>query len=416
MFGKFQLWEINREERFYCALLAHVTLSSALARDSICKAINMATGSRLVAENLEVYVEIAALRDYWNRLDRPVGYGGPDPKLDVLRKIFELEGLAADLLDNPAFRTSTGKIPNPGHWNIETICQAFPEAAANCNWLDTLKKIKWSFNAKPDLLFVSGNQAVFVEAKVESGEDKYEGKVPQTEVQKKIASFIKALAPLYHDTEFFNTMLLLQRDNDSDALVWADLVAELEKIQVEHPEELDAFSMRCLKQLVYNNQIRSKTLVLNSGLDAAPKSFSIDTLDPLFLLNVLNNLGDDDVAVVRFGTTGKGLRPNYEIDHGNGESYCFKGANHASLPSSETFDKKLLSAPISQKELEHLIDRMAKPEIAQQWMGRFYAKNKQHYPQEIKRHRDELLRLISEGTAVEQAFAHIAEKHRLQLQ
>ncbi|MCG8566994.1 MAG: hypothetical protein MI747_18125 [Desulfobacterales bacterium] len=47
-----------------------------------------------------------------------------------------------------------------------------------------------------------------------------------------------------------------------------------------------------------------------------------------FLEKVLANTGDDSDSRVCFGTSGKGIRPNYHIHFGSGEKTSYSGSNH----------------------------------------------------------------------------------------
>ena len=61
----------NREERFFCAVLLHVLLTPSASRDRALALINGASGGGLVTDDLECYVEVAALRDAWRLLGDP---------------------------------------------------------------------------------------------------------------------------------------------------------------------------------------------------------------------------------------------------------------------------------------------------------------------------------------------------------
>lgn len=54
----------------------------------------------------------------------------------------------------------------------------------------------------------------------------------------------------------------------------------------------------------------------------------IAELATAFLEKVRANLGDDAEAQISFGTSGKGIRPNYHIHFSNREKTSFSGANH----------------------------------------------------------------------------------------
>ena len=74
MFNDKRYSEINREERFFCFLFAHSLLMSRQVRGGLAQLANSKLGISLDPDALEVYVEVAALRDYWNDLGNPVVY------------------------------------------------------------------------------------------------------------------------------------------------------------------------------------------------------------------------------------------------------------------------------------------------------------------------------------------------------
>jgi len=60
----------------------------------------------------------------------------------------------------------------------------------------------------------------------------------------------------------------------------------------------------------------------------------VGQLSPVFLKKVLSNMGDDTNAKVYFGTTGKGIRPSYQIEFGNEETTTFSGSGHKPVKKS----------------------------------------------------------------------------------
>ena len=122
-----------REERHYCALLAHALLSSDAARQRIVARINaVIAGAELQADALEVYVEPAVLRDHWQSLGDFRRY---TPALhaarrDVLCKLLavalapEAPGRAAveDFLAQPWLcPPRSKKYVSPGRWPLAAV-------------------------------------------------------------------------------------------------------------------------------------------------------------------------------------------------------------------------------------------------------------------------------------------------------
>lgn len=70
-------------------------------------------------------------------------------------------------------------------------------------------------------------------------------------------------------------------------------------------------------------------------------------LSPVFLEKVFKNIGDDKEAMISFGTTGKGIRPSYQIEYGNKETKAFTGSGHKPQVKSLSPGSKNISQPFS---------------------------------------------------------------------
>ncbi|PIE61154.1 MAG: hypothetical protein CSA29_04870 [Desulfobacterales bacterium] len=84
----------------------------------------------------------------------------------------------------------------------------------------------------------------------------------------------------------------------------------------------------------------------------------IAALAPAFLTKLVANMADDKDSRVFFGTTGKGIRPNYRIEFGDGSVVGFTGSGHKpqdSLPAagagklSEPFPFDVIQAALLSK-------------------------------------------------------------------
>jgi len=167
-------FKVNREERFYCFLLCHSLLMSEIVREGFTNLINHKIGKILDVRDLEVYIEAAVLRDFWYDLGNPKKYDDKTHSrrqellLYLLKKFVNLPKTVIDINDNDYDFLWTKKSPkklwNPGHWN-ET-CIKNNKAGIEKEQVDKLCKIKWAFNAKPDIMLVSNNHVVLIEAKL----------------------------------------------------------------------------------------------------------------------------------------------------------------------------------------------------------------------------------------------------------
>lgn len=74
-----------------------------------------------------------------------------------------------------------------------------------------------------------------------------------------------------------------------------------------------------------------------------------------FLKKVFHNMGDDKNASVCFGTTGKGIRPSYEIRFANQETTVFTGSGHKPREKSLSKGAKNISQPFSQAVIDSIL-------------------------------------------------------------
>jgi hypothetical protein len=172
--------DTNREERFFCAVLLHVVLTPSPSQVRVLEAIGDVAQVRLHAEDVQCYVEVAALRDAWYALGDHKHWSHD---LYLARRNLLLElvrapsacgytGSADDfeqLLQNNSFFWTGGpgtKLVSPGRWPPAAITGVTTETLGGS---DNLHALKWAFNSKPDLMLLSGQGGVLVEAKAASG-------------------------------------------------------------------------------------------------------------------------------------------------------------------------------------------------------------------------------------------------------
>lgn len=245
-FTEQRFFEVNREERHYCALLAHALLSSKPARTSFTEMINSRCKINFSSDSLEVHLEAAVLRDYWNALGNSKKYPleTNQRRRQVLKGIIKHMGYSIDIIDNNPFFWTKGingdgsKLWSPGHWDEKAI-KAAP--------LPNLKKIKWAFNAKPDIMMISNEHVLLIEAKIESPEGKYDKfGTGQKQIQKLIADLMKQFIPTFQNTTIKNILLALKSPNEDEwpyHITWEDV------IDILKTTHLDAFTQECFKQL-----------------------------------------------------------------------------------------------------------------------------------------------------------------------
>lgn len=73
----------------------------------------------------------------------------------------------------------------------------------------------------------------------------------------------------------------------------------------------------------------------------------IKQFSPAFLKKLSANMGNDSKACVCFDTTGKGIRPSYEIRFGNNETATYSGSSHKLREKPLSGGSRKLSRPFS---------------------------------------------------------------------
>lgn len=73
---------------------------------------------------------------------------------------------------------------------------------------------------------------------------------------------------------------------------------------------------------------------------------NLSLLGKNFLSNVINNMRFEG-SVVRFGETGTGTRPNYQITFPNGRIWTIRGSSHETYEDTDKFNIEKISDPFS---------------------------------------------------------------------
>lgn len=185
---------VNREERFFCAVLYHVLLSSSSVRECFLRKCS----PDAVDADCRFYFEVAMLRDYWHDLG-----DNNDAKKTILTTVLDMKetGLGEEALANEFFWSKKkdgargDTLVIPAAWrNIEQFA-----AARGDRLEEKLYCIRHCFNAKPDFAIIGSGVLVFIEAKWESseGKDSRESKYySQYDIQSEAAHMVRELVPV----------------------------------------------------------------------------------------------------------------------------------------------------------------------------------------------------------------------------
>ena len=75
-----------------------------------------------------------------------------------------------------------------------------------------------------------------------------------------------------------------------------------------------------------------------------------------FLSKLLSNMEVNTASKVCMSTTGKGVKPSYQIDFGNGDVSAFSGSNHKQLKRKLPNSPDRISQPFSFSEIKSIFD------------------------------------------------------------
>jgi hypothetical protein len=236
MFNNKHYSQVNREGRFYCALLAHALLSSKEMREEFSRMVRNRRRVNLSPSNFEIYIQAAVLRDYWRDLGDPNVYSDEthQKRLSVLHTILEDRGVPESAIEEHDLFWTTAernKVWMPGRW---------PEQALREAGLEELIPVKWAFNASPDLLIVSGRYVMVVDASLDPADGVDSRQEGQQELQELIAHLIHLLVPQYRRADVVN--FRLSREPSAD-MTWSEAADMIKSAK------LDSFTKRCFSRL-----------------------------------------------------------------------------------------------------------------------------------------------------------------------
>ncbi|MCP3875990.1 MAG: hypothetical protein GY699_22930 [Desulfobacteraceae bacterium] len=83
----------------------------------------------------------------------------------------------------------------------------------------------------------------------------------------------------------------------------------------------------------------------------------IGTLSPVYLNKVFANMGGDKKSNVCFGTTGKGVRPSYQIEFENQEYTAFSGSGHSPLKKTIPPGTPKISQPFPYSAINSILSK-----------------------------------------------------------
>lgn len=248
MFNRNPYYTVNREERHFGFLFGSAVIHNIEFAQKIFNRYNSLLDSNLDIKSYEIFFEVAALRDYWRDLGNSNEYSDEthNKRRNVLNMILRHKGYDPNIIDhNGVFWTNgnigTGKLWCPSEWNIKEIQK-------NEKSVNDLVSIRWCFNAKPDILIVSNNSAVFIEVKIESGSGRSNSGYDQLDIQEDISVLMKLLIPDFQNHNFYNSSLTLNDELRKKGLKWVEVIEDLSSALGNNAGSI--YVHKCLSELL----------------------------------------------------------------------------------------------------------------------------------------------------------------------
>lgn len=242
MFNKKEYFEVNREERHFENLLMSSIIYDEIFRQHFFTLINeKLEKDSYLCGSFDIYSEVAILRDYWHDLsaNNKQSCELSNEYRRIICLCFENFGLCESLLDKyPLFKTNN-QLCFPGKWTItkrykeDLLLIETLKDIQNDNFIkdNKLCRIKWAFNAKPDLLIISNHNCVIIELKLESRIGTNSNGYNQIETQTDVACLMKKTIPIFGDMNIEH--ILITKKGGKSNISWQEVLSIKDKISNE---------------------------------------------------------------------------------------------------------------------------------------------------------------------------------------
>jgi len=230
MFNNLPLFEVNREERHFGFLFVAAFLNNKRYREKIRQEIAEIAGCEFSESELNVYLEPCLFRDYWYSLGDPVAYDEAthNKRRDILNLTLQAMGLDPSIIDSydmfwtGAQNSKNSKLWFPGRWNQKHIERIQEDLQIPQN---ALYRIRWAFNAKPDILFTSNSSFIFCEIKLVSGFGYNENGYSQLQTQDDI---IQIARNLFTENRTYSHFTITAKNDLGKNISW-DRIIQLQR-------------------------------------------------------------------------------------------------------------------------------------------------------------------------------------------
>ncbi|MDA8136657.1 MAG: hypothetical protein M0T82_18710 [Desulfobacteraceae bacterium] len=148
-----------------------------------------------------------------------------------------------------------------------------------------------------------------------------------------------------------------ESDVDASRQCWEKAKEQLDILIPQADDEIQERSVKnlglkikYLLSLIDKIKVKKGSAAGIEKKQAAPVEWDEDRIkkfSPAYLKKVSVNMGNDSKACVCFDTTGKGVRPSYEIRFENTATISFSGSNHKLREKPLSGDAHKISRPFS---------------------------------------------------------------------
>ncbi len=151
--------------------------------------------------------------------------------------------------------------------------------------------------------------------------------------------------------------LIALKDRETSQICYDEVYIRVDKLTPKAEGEIQERSVKNLALklkglLIAIEKLKPKKRPAKKGIKKIAIAWDderVGQLTPLFLKKLVVNMKNDKDAKVCFSTTGKGIRPRYQIEFGNKDVLIFSGSAHSPLEKPPLTGKKNMSQLFSQE-------------------------------------------------------------------
>ena len=237
MFNDKEYFEVNREERHFGNLLISSLIYNSKYREYFFGLVNKKIGSPdFLRDPFDIYSETAILRDYWNDLGDAQKWTQElfNRRREIIDSCLDCFKIDKSIIDKEEYKeifwTNKKKLCSPGKWTeknngklkkLKDIQRKYGISESE----NYLCRIGWAFNAKPDILIISGENCIIIELKLESGIGRTDDGYNQIQTQQDIIDLCKITAPFFSNKTF--KRILLTKEASNNDLSWSEALSDL---------------------------------------------------------------------------------------------------------------------------------------------------------------------------------------------